>query len=73
LEKGDMVYLTTDGYYDQNDISREKIGMNKFMEIIAKNAEKNTELQKEELEKYFDIFRNGTDQRDDVTVIGVKI
>ena len=73
LEKNDIIYLITDGYPDQNNPKRKKIGKNKLIEIFQTNAEKDMQTQKTILEQELDVWQTGTVQRDDITIIGIKI
>jgi serine phosphatase RsbU (regulator of sigma subunit) len=40
LEKGTVLYLTTDGYIDQNDSNRRRLGTKMFTEILDENSDK---------------------------------
>ncbi|WP_044200889.1 SpoIIE family protein phosphatase [Flammeovirga sp. OC4] len=74
LQKEDIIYLSTDGYVDQNNANREKIGSLKLKDIIASNATKSMAEQEEALEEILDQHLVGEiEQRDDITVMGVKV
>ncbi|MBD0401208.1 GAF domain-containing SpoIIE family protein phosphatase [Flammeovirga sp. EKP202] len=74
LQKEDIIYLSTDGYVDQNNANREKIGSLKLKDIIASNATKPMAEQEEALEEILDQHLVGEiEQRDDITVMGVKV
>ncbi|KXX67192.1 hypothetical protein AVL50_27785 [Flammeovirga sp. SJP92] len=74
LQKDDIIYLSTDGYVDQNNANREKIGSLKLKDIIASNASKTMAEQEEALEEILDQHIVGEiEQRDDITVMGVKV
>lgn len=74
LQKEDVIYLTSDGYVDQNNANREKIGSLKLKDIIASNASKSMDVQEEALEEILDQHLvGGIEQRDDITVVGVKL
>ncbi len=73
LSKGDILYLTTDGFVDQNNIERKRIGHKGLIKILEENLEKPLNVQKEILEKALDKWQKGTKQRDDITVVGIKI
>ncbi|MBB3698722.1 SpoIIE family protein phosphatase [Flammeovirga yaeyamensis] len=74
LEKGDIIYLSSDGYVDQNNLDRRKIGTNRLKSIILDNAALPLDQQKEKLEIALDDHqKGGVEQRDDITIMGVKL
>ena len=73
INRGDIVYLTTDGYVDQNDEQRKRFGTNKLIDIIVENIDKDMKTQQIILEESLDKHMVNTTQRDDITVIGFKI
>ena len=79
LEKGDLVYLFTDGFSDQfgGESLVEKVGGKKFKYKPFKNfllSLNQFELldQKEHVSKTFDLWKGDFEQVDDVCIIGVK-
>ncbi len=74
LEKGDSLYLFTDGFADQFGGPKSRKFMYKqFKEILLQNNQKPMSGQKEILENAFDKWRGKGEQIDDVTVIGIRI
>ncbi len=73
LNKGDMIFLTTDGFADQNDTERHRFTSSKLSEIIEANASLSTEEQKQKLEEILDMHMKDVEQRDDITIIGIKM
>lgn len=73
LEKGSVLYLTTDGLVDQNNPGRRKFGSIKLRQLLEKNAQLPMEKQKEILEVSLEEHQQGAEQRDDITMIGVRI
>jgi PAS domain S-box-containing protein len=73
LHKEDIIYLSSDGYHDQNDINRKKFGTIKFLEVLNSNVNQPLENQKQLLENTLDNWQKNTEQRDDITVIGIKL
>ncbi len=73
LSKGDTLYLTTDGYMDQNNFKRKKFGTLSFIAMLNKIKEETLSTQKKILE--IELFKHMKDveQRDDITVIGLKL
>ena len=74
LQKGDMLYIFTDGYADQFGGPKGKKFKYKQLqdELIAIQA-KELNIQKEILSKLFEDWRNNLEQLDDVCIIGVRI
>lgn len=74
LKKGDIIYASTDGFYDQFGGPKEKKIMTKGFEehlnIISQNP---LNEQKDSLEKIFMDWKGEIEQIDDVTVLGIKI
>lgn len=74
LNKGDSVYIFTDGFADQFGGSEgKKFKYGKFKEILLQIAEYPAAQQKAKLAKAFADWKSGYEQVDDVLVIGFKI
>nr|MCU0390068.1 SpoIIE family protein phosphatase [Thermoflexibacter sp.] len=73
LQEGDMLYLLTDGFTDQNDVHRIKYGSNRIQEKLSLLASQPLRIQKEQLEDELFSQLEGTEQRDDITILGVRI
>ncbi len=73
LDKATVLYLTTDGYIDQNNPKRKRFGIRRFTELISEIHEQTLAEQKQILESELDNWQAGEEQRDDITVIGVEI
>ncbi|TAE10240.1 MAG: hypothetical protein EAZ95_15065 [Bacteroidetes bacterium] len=71
--KGTMIYLASDGFIDQNDIKRKRFGEKGFTNILLKTADLDMEAQQMAIEKALDDYMQGTFQRDDILLIGVRI
>jgi len=74
LPRGTQLYLSTDGFCDQPNQKRKKIGTKKFMEIIEATLpntmpEQCLALQNALQQHIVDLY----EQRDDITVIGVRL
>ncbi|MCK5028450.1 MAG: SpoIIE family protein phosphatase [Bacteroidales bacterium] len=72
-ESGDILYLSSDGLTDQNNSDRKRFGTSKLKEIIIENISEPMESQKEAIEKELNEFQKDEEQRDDITLIGIKI
>ncbi len=74
LEKGDTVYLTTDGYYDQFGGNEDRKFLKKnFKRLITKIAHMTSKEQEEILIETLDNWKGNNEQTDDILVCGVKI
>ena len=73
VEKGTTFYLTTDGYMDQNNSERIKLGTHRFREVISQVAFLPLSEQKVAFEEVLDEHQQAADQRDDITLVGVKV
>lgn len=74
FEKGDMLYLFTDGYADQfGGEKQKKLTTKRLKEIFIQIANLPTEKQKNYLKNFMDDWKNQTEQVDDILVIGVRV
>ena len=73
-QAGDIIYLTSDGYIDQNGGAKDfAFGRRRFMELLAALPPGDMELQKDALEDALQNYMEGRSQRDDITVLGVQL
>jgi serine phosphatase RsbU (regulator of sigma subunit) len=73
-QKGDMLYMFTDGYPDQKGgPQNKKFFSGEFKNMLASLSQKNTPEQKEILQKTFSDWKGNNEQIDDVLVIGIRI
>ncbi|WP_375559524.1 two-component regulator propeller domain-containing protein [Bernardetia sp. OM2101] len=73
LHPGDILYLTTDGYVDQNDFERIKYGTLRFKKVLASFTGMSLHDQKEVLLEEMRNHMGEEEQRDDITLIGLKM
>jgi serine phosphatase RsbU (regulator of sigma subunit) len=74
LQKGDTVYIFTDGYADQfGGPKGKKFKYKQLEEKLMENHKLPMEEQKKNLGKIFDDWRGNMEQVDDVLVIGVRV
>ena len=74
LDKGDQIYLYTDGFQDQFGGPKGRKFMSKrFRDLIHGLSEKPMKEQGEDLEKTFINWIEEEEQVDDVTVLGIKV
>jgi len=74
LEKGDLIYIFTDGYQDQFGGEKgKKFKAASFKELILRIHQLPVENQKEEIQQVFDYWKGSFEQLDDICIIGVRI
>lgn len=73
LDKNDTVYISTDGYADQFSPDDKKLMTKKFKETLVSIHEKSMEEQKNYLDLFIENWKMGTEQTDDILVIGVRV
>jgi serine phosphatase RsbU (regulator of sigma subunit) len=74
LRKGDTFYIFSDGYADQFGGEKGKKLMTKrFRELLGSVQNLTMEEQRMYLDRYFEQWRDGSEQIDDVLVIGVRV
>lgn len=75
VQQGTWFYLGSDGFIDQNDVSRTRFGKKRLMALLENLAKENLEAEEQQwriLEAYNNHAKNTT-QRDDVLLMGIKI
>ncbi|MCQ2973626.1 MAG: SpoIIE family protein phosphatase [Bacteroidales bacterium] len=73
LTIGDIVYMTTDGFIDQNNKERKRFGRVKFINYLQEISNIEMKEQINILKNKLNSYMENEDQRDDITVMGLKI
>ena len=74
LQKGDTLYLFTDGYADQfGGPKGKKFKYKQFQEVLTENAGKTMEEQMKTLDEVLNEWKGTLEQVDDILVIGIKV
>ena len=73
LQKGDIIYTSTDGFADQFGLSGKKLMKKKFKEELLKIHSQPMAEQKIYLNQFFESWKGNAEQVDDVCVIGIRI
>lgn len=76
VNKGDYIYMFSDGFPDQfNGLTNKKVTYGRFKKLLEEiNRETaDPEIQKKRLDDFFESWRNGFIQMDDVLIGGFKI
>ncbi len=74
LQKGDTIYLSTDGYADQFGGDKgKKLKYKPFMDLLIRVSRDAMAVQKAALDKAFEEWRAQYEQVDDVSIIGIRV
>ncbi len=73
LQKGDRVYLLSDGLIDAVNPQRKRFGSQRFHHLLATLQPLSMPEQQQKIEAALDDFKQGIGQRDDITVLGLEI
>lgn len=74
IEKGEMIYLFSDGYADQfGGPKGKKFKYKQFQELLISIAGLPLDEQKHALDTSIESWRGGLDQVDDILVIGIRV
>ncbi len=74
LQKGDTIYLFSDGYADQfGEVENKKLNYKRFKAILTEAFDLPIHQQKAHLQSRFESWLGKTEQTDDVCVMGIKI
>lgn len=73
MHENDVIYLCSDGFIDQNGGNRKRYGSPRFESLLSENATKPMHVQKQNLLDELTDFMQDLPQRDDITVMGIKL
>ena len=73
IENDIRIYLYSDGMVDQRNKEGKRLGTKKFLNILNNLAKKSTEKQKNEIENIIFAMNESSEQRDDITLISIKL
>jgi serine phosphatase RsbU (regulator of sigma subunit) len=73
LKKGDCLYLSTDGIIDQNGPDRRRFGSNRLESLLSDCFNLSIKEQEEIINKELSNFMQSEEQRDDITLLGLRI
>lgn len=72
LPRGSTIYVGSDGYEDQNNVKRRRFGSRKLTALLEEHNKEPLTTQKNVLEEALKQHMQGTLQRDDILLMGVK-
>ena len=74
IEKGDLLYMFSDGYSDQfGGPNYRKLKLKYFKDLLLKNAHLSMKLQQHALEIFLEEWTGSGEQMDDICVIGIRV
>jgi serine phosphatase RsbU (regulator of sigma subunit) len=74
LEKGDLIYLITDGYQDQFGGDKgKKFKAAELKNLLVSISKETMESQKKKIDEAFETWRGKLEQIDDVCIIGIRV
>lgn len=73
IKEGDMLYLTTDGFADLANPEMDKYSSRRLKAFLGMLARFPLETQKQYLLEEFETFRDSEKQRDDISIIGLRV
>lgn len=73
LNKGDMLYLATDGFTDTPNPQRKSFGSRRFKTLLESICHLSLEEQQQIMLKTLIQYQKGAEQRDDITVLGIRV
>ena len=74
LQSGDTFYLSTDGYADTfGGEQSKKVTTKRFKQLLLDIQQKSMKEQEQHLDSFIENWKAGTEQVDDILVIGVRL
>lgn len=73
LQKGDCIYMFTDGYTDQFSSESKRLSTRRLSELLLLNKDKPMLEQKNVLENFLNDWQGNSGQTDDILVMGVRL
>ncbi len=73
LKKGEILYLTTDGLVDQHAPNSDKFGTLRLKEVLSKHKNLSLPEQKKIYTAILDEHQQTNEQRDDITIMGIRL
>ena len=73
VNKGSIIYLSTDGFVDEPSLNRKKFGTPQFEKLLEQIQQEKMDQQAKMLAEALQNHRKTMAQRDDITVVGIKL
>jgi serine phosphatase RsbU (regulator of sigma subunit) len=72
-QKGQVVYFSTDGYTDQNDVNRNRLGLQNLKKMLGTFQNMELNGQKQQLLNALKQHQKEESQRDDISIVGLLL
>lgn len=72
-QRGDYLYMASDGFTDQHNSEKKKFGKKLMLSLLEKVRSDPTAIQHKAIEGYLDVYMDTMPQRDDITFIGLRL
>jgi serine phosphatase RsbU (regulator of sigma subunit) len=73
LEKGDTIYIFSDGFADQFSPADKKLMKKNFKNVLIGIQDKTMQDQQAYLNSFIENWKGNMEQTDDILVIGVRV
>ena len=73
ISLGDIIYMITDGLADMSNAQRKRFSRANVLQLLEKIHPLEMDCQAAEIEKTISSYSIGAEQRDDISVLGIKI
>ncbi len=73
INRGEMIYLTSDGFFDLQSPNRKKFGRLNFMSLLEEQIHKPMQEQREAIMDALHLHKGSEFQIDDITILGIKV
>lgn len=73
VKSEEMLYLFSDGYTDQPNPKRRSVGHIRLQKLLLSVADLSTQKQQESILDFLEKYRENTPQRDDITLLGIRV
>lgn len=73
LDKGDTLYLFSDGFIDQNNAARRRFGSSNFKHLIEEIKQLSLKDQRDAFIDALQAHQQDEEQRDDISLVGLRI
>lgn len=73
ITSGDSIVIFSDGIIDQHNAERKRFGTNRFVDALTLEKEIPIGVVKQNLENKYVAYMGNEEQRDDITILGIRI
>ena len=73
MNEGDILLYYTDGVTEAENKNKDLFGVERLKKVFLENSYKSAQQIKEEILKEIEVFKEGHEQVDDITLLVVKI